>query len=74
MNLFDVVRELIEENGEKGTQYAQVIQECAYELGVSTQTVKRYMTKHSARRAEFRVFGDRVMLNPRYVPAEEDEE
>jgi hypothetical protein len=33
--------------------YREAIREAAYELGVSIETAKRYLEKHSARRAEF---------------------
>ena len=65
----ELVRGLIEKSpGGKMIPIVQVFQEGAYEIGVSTQTAKRYLIKHSAQRAEFRVFGDYVMLNPNYEP------
>jgi len=65
----ELVRKMIEETDKKSggaVSIAEVLREAAYELDVSTTTVKRYLTKHSARRAEFRVFGEYVILNPNY--------
>ena len=70
----ELVRTLIEENHGQGIPIWEVYRETAFELKVSTETAKRYMLKHSARRAEFFVFGKIVNLNPRYVPDEEPEE
>lgn len=39
-----------------------VLRECAYDLDVSVETVKRYLLKHSARRARFEVRDGRVAL------------
>lgn len=39
-----------------------VLAEAAFELDISTETAKRYLLKHSARRAEFRVDGMGVWL------------
>ncbi len=69
----ELVRTLIEENRGQGIPIWEVYREAAYELKVSTETAKRYLLKHSARRAEFFVFGKMVNLNPRYVPEEEPE-
>ena len=68
------LRKLIEESGRPAIAISKVYQECSYNLNVSPQTVKRYLVKHSASRAEFRVFGKDVMLNPKYQPDEEDDE
>ena len=66
----ELVRKLIEESGRTAIPIGMVYQEAAYELNVSPQTAKRYLIKHSARRAPLRVFGKDVMLNPNYVPNE----
>jgi hypothetical protein len=68
------VRELIGADVSGRVRKAQVLQECAYELKVSVETVKRYLFKHTARRAEFREFDGWVFLNPRYVAEELPEE
>jgi hypothetical protein len=68
------VRQLIEKESSGQVAINVVYQEMAYELDISPQTAKRYLIKHSARRAEFRVFGPAVMLNPNYKPEEESEE
>lgn len=63
----ELVRGLIEEApGKTQVPLSEVMREASYELNVSTMTVKRYLTKMSARRAPLRVFGDAVMLNPNY--------
>lgn len=70
-----IVRELLGEQAHGKVKRAAVLQECAYELKVSTETVKRYLFKHTARKAEFREFDGWVFLNPKYVAmSEEDEE
>lgn len=70
----ELVRVMIEEIGSGQVPIGQVYQEAAYELNVSPQTAKRYLIKHSARRAELRVFGKAVMLNPRYEPEKDEDE
>ena len=51
---------------EEGDQpVSAVLAEGAFELDVSTETVKRYLLKHSARRAEFRVQDGMVSLRER---------
>jgi|GEM_PF-4178295 len=64
----ELVRKILEEDGRTTVSISEVVREAAYELNVSTMTVKRYLTKFSARRAPLRVFGDAVMLNPNYRP------
>lgn len=71
----EIVRKLIEDSpGKTSIAIGTVYQEAAYELNVSPQTAKRYLIKHSARRAALRVFGKDVMLNPKYDPDEEEGE
>ena len=45
--------------------YRDAIQEAAFELNVSTETAKRYLVKHSARRAEFCLTGKSITLRVR---------
>lgn len=61
-----ITRELIGEATGK-IRKAEILRECAYELKVSVETIKRYLFKHTARRAEFREFDGLVFLNPNYV-------
>jgi len=68
------VRLMIEKSNRTTIPISQVYQECSYDLNVSPQTVKRYLVKHSASRAELRVFGKDVMLNPNYRPEDEEDE
>lgn len=56
-----IVRELIADEGEPQT-VRTVTAEGAFELNISVETAKRYLLKHSARRAEFRVDTDGVWL------------
>lgn len=60
--------ELIGENPHTRVQIGEVIKEVAYELKVSPETVKRYIFKHTARRAEFRQHDGWLFLNPNYKP------
>lgn len=69
-----IVRELIGENPHTRVQVSEVVREVAYELKVSPETVKRYILKHSARRAEFRQHDGWLFLNPKFEPMDEDEE
>jgi hypothetical protein len=46
-----LISEILREDGP--LSYREAIREAAYELNVSTETAKRYLEKHSARRAEF---------------------
>ena len=70
----EIVRRLIEKGGRNTVPISKVYQEAAYELNVSPQTAKRYLIKHSADRAELRVFGKDVLLNSRYVEEEDEDE
>ena len=68
-----LVRSLIEE-GNGITNAAVIYQEAAFEMKLNTESVKRYLFRHSARRAEFMTYGKMVMLNPRYRPDESPED
>ena len=57
----DVVRAFLREEGSPQSVNS-VIAEGAFELDVSTETAKRYLLKHSARRAEFRIDKKMVFL------------
>lgn len=71
-----IVRELIDDKNNPHTrvQIPEVIREVSYELKISPETVKRYIFKHTARRAEFRQHDGWIFLNPNYEEMEEDEE
>jgi len=69
-----LVRELLAEVPGNKVKTVEVQREASYEIGVSTETVKRYLLQHSARRAEFRVFQGYVFLNPNYVSRDDDQE
>lgn len=64
--------ELIGQNPHTRVQIGEVIKEVAYELKVSPETVKRYIFKHTARRAEFRQHDGWLFLNPNYQPPEDE--
>jgi hypothetical protein len=57
-----LITEFCHERGGAGVKLREVYAETAYELGVSTETAKRYLLKHTARRAEFVVVGSTVLL------------
>jgi hypothetical protein len=65
-----LVMELIGEDASGRVRKGTIMQECAYEIKVSSETVKRYIFKHTARKAEFREFDGWIFLNPKYVPPE----
>lgn len=69
-----LTRELLAEVPGEKVKVAEVLREASYEIGVSTETVKRYLMQHTARRAEFRVFQGYVFINGNYVSRDEDEE
>ena len=54
---------ILREDGQ--LSYREAIQEAAFELNVSTETAKRYLVKHSARRAEFCLTGKSITLRVR---------
>lgn len=71
----ELVRRLIDSNDGNGIQLAMLEDEAAGQLGISTETVKRYRRAHCWSRGEFMVFGKLVLLNPNYqAPSEEDED
>ena len=71
--IFIVQVELIGSNPHTRVQIAEVIREVAYELKVSPETVKRYIQKHTARRAEFRQHDGYLFLNPNFKPVEDED-
>ena len=70
----ELVRRMIEVKNGNPVALAAVYQETAYKLDVSTETVKRYLFKHSAETAELRVFGKMVFLNPNFAEELDEEE
>jgi hypothetical protein len=58
-----LIQDIIREDGP--LSYREAIREAAYELNVSIETAKRYMEKHSARRAEFSISDGYVSLRVR---------
>jgi hypothetical protein len=55
-----LIREYISQVGELSPR--QVYSEASYELNISIETAKRYLLKHTARRAEFVISGGKVGL------------
>jgi predicted transcriptional regulator YheO len=55
-----LISEILREDGQ--LPYRAAIREAAYELNVSTETAKRYLEKHCARRAEFSIEDGSVTL------------
>lgn len=68
-----LVRELLTESPTEKIKTTEVLRESSYEIGVSPETIKRYLMQHTARRAEFRVFQGYVFLNPNFISRDEDE-
>lgn len=58
-----LVSDFIHEEGEQ--RIRSVLAEVAFELNISIETAKRYLLKHSARRAEFIVNDGKVGLRER---------
>jgi predicted transcriptional regulator YheO len=56
----ELISELIQEDG--SISYREALREAAFELNISIETAKRYLEKHSARRAEFCVDDGSVRL------------
>ncbi len=50
------------QEGSQPPRVREVLAEAAFELNISIETAKRYLLKHSARRAEFEVLGGVVTL------------
>lgn len=48
-----------------GVAYSTALTECAFELDVSIETVKRYIAKHTASRAEFALQDGFIFLRPK---------
>jgi|GEM_PF-4803252 len=57
-----LVAEFVRERGENLPRVREVLAEAAFELNISIETAKRYLLKHTARRAEFVVTDGKVGL------------
>lgn len=57
-----LVSEFVRECEGNPPRVREVLAEAAFELDISVETAKRYLLKHSARRAEFEVVGGVVTL------------
>lgn len=69
-----LVLELLAESGRDEIPLMRVLQECSFGLDLSVPTIKRYVIKHTARRAELRYFNKAIGLNPYYKVPVEDEQ
>jgi hypothetical protein len=59
----NLVAEFVRERGENNLpRVREVLAEAAFELNISIETAKRYLLKHTARRAEFVVADGKVGL------------
>jgi len=67
----EVVRRLVEANDLKPVEFVYARKNVSYDLGISIPTVNRYFDSHTATRAELRMFGKKVYLNPDFVPADQ---
>jgi hypothetical protein len=72
--LIELVGYLVEQNGGQPVELSTVIREGSYYIGVSPETVKRYVFTHSASEAELKMVGKLVKLNKFYKPQVEDQE
>lgn len=57
-----LVSEFVHEREANPPRVREVLAEAAYELNISIETAKRYLLKHTARRAEFTVSDGKVGL------------
>jgi hypothetical protein len=69
----ELARTLMEKNNLDGINIWDLEREAAYQIGITTQTVKMYIDQHTASTAPFMKWGKLLLLNPNYQP-EEDEE
>lgn len=72
--LIELVAYLVSQNNNEPVELSMVQREGSYKIGVSPETVKRYVFTHSASDAELCVVGKRVKLNPNFVEDEDGEE
>lgn len=71
--LVELVGYLIGQNGGQAVEVSLVLREGSFLIGVSTETVKRYVFTHSASTAELVMVGKKVKLNKYYKPQQEEE-
>lgn len=70
----ELVKWLIEQNSGQPVELSTVLQEGSHKIGVSMETVKRYVITHSAMGAELKRDGKRVKLNPYFKPDDEEDD
>lgn len=70
----ELVKYLCSENGGQAVELSKVLREGSYIIGVSPETVKRYVFTHTAMGAELVAQGKNVKPNAHYKPTEDAEE
>src|SRR3990172_6663059 len=64
--MIEIVRYLVGQNGGHPVELSTVLREGSYMIGVSPETIKRYVFTHSASTAELQMAGKLVKLNKFY--------
>jgi hypothetical protein len=70
--MIELVGYLVEQNSGEPVELSTVIREGSYKIGVSPETIKRYIFTHSASDAELKMVGKLVKLNQFYKPESEE--
>lgn len=70
----ELVKYLVAANSNEPVELSQVYQEGAYLLGVSPETMKRYIYAHTAMHAELYRIGKKVKPNPFFKGEEEEQD
>jgi len=72
--LIELVAYLQNRNGGEAVELWEIQREGSFKVGVSPETIKRYVWTHTAEGAELKMVGKKVKLNPLFVADDEDEE
>ena len=72
--MIEIVEYLVGQNGGHPVELDAVKKEGSFLIGVSPETIKRYVFTHTASTAELKMVGKLVKMNKFYKPAEEGEE
>jgi len=72
--LIELVNYLVQQNNNEPVELSLVQREGSYKIGVSPETIKRYVFTHSASEAELCVVGKRVKLNPNFTQDDDEED
>jgi len=68
----ELVKYLVAENHGEAVELSKVQQDGSFKIGVSPETIKRYVFTHTASDAELKMVGKRVTVNPFFK--EDDDE